>query len=175
MANASSKKIAAANTKTLSNLQIGFASVNIVYILWRVIYLWGSFSKSLGFLYILTTGLTLLFYSILKSSGTPTYNIDGTLRSSGDDLNSEGLTAYMFDIIYITWFVHISTAFISNKFWYTYLVIPGYALYKGLPLVMKYFGSTGGNGNESNEANTSGKSKRQQKMEKRGGKVKYVR
>lgn len=28
----------------------------------------------------------------------------------------------MFDIIYVTWFVHITTAFISNKFWFVYLV-----------------------------------------------------
>ncbi|CAO3590768.1 unnamed protein product [Absidia cylindrospora] len=178
MANASSKKIAAANTKTLANLRLGFLSVNIIYFLWRVFYHWDSFSKTIGFLYICTTGLTLLFYSILKSSGTPTYTINGTLRSSGDNLNSEGLTAYMFDIIYVTWFVDITTAFISNKFWYTYLVIPGYALYKGLPFVMSYLGRGGsgnGNGDESNQGDQSGKSKRQQKMEKRGGKVKYVR
>lgn len=29
----------------------------------------------------------------------------------------------MFDIIYVTWFVDITTAFISSKFWYTYLVV----------------------------------------------------
>lgn len=31
--------------------------------------------------------------------------------------------SYMFDIIYITWFVHITTAVISGKFWYTYIVV----------------------------------------------------
>ncbi|KAI8344542.1 hypothetical protein BC941DRAFT_408895 [Chlamydoabsidia padenii] len=174
MANASSKKIAASNTKTLTNLQLGLLSVNAVYLLWRIIYHWSSLTKTEGFFYILTTGLTLLFYSILKSSGTPSYTADGTLRSSGDDLNAEGLTAYMFDIIYITWFVDITTAFISSKFWYTYLVIPGYALYKGLPFIMSFLGR-GGNNSESDNVDQSGKSKRQQKMEKRGGKVKYVR
>ncbi|SAM03259.1 hypothetical protein [Absidia glauca] len=178
MANASSKKIAAANTKTLANLQIGLVAVNAIYLLWRVFYHWASLTKTEGFFYIVTTGLTGLFYSILKSSGTPSYAADGTLRSSGDDLNSEGLTAYMFDIIYVTWFVDITTAFISSKFWYTYLVIPGYALYKGLPFIMSFLGRGGGGGgagNEADNADQSGKSKRQQKMEKRGGKVKYVR
>ncbi|CAO3649437.1 unnamed protein product [Cunninghamella echinulata] len=80
----------------------------------------------------------------------------------------------MFDIIYITWFVSITTAFISDKFWFTYLAIPGYALYKGLPFVLSYFGSGGGN-NLVDQSDNSGKSKRQQKMEKRGGKTKYVR
>lgn len=29
----------------------------------------------------------------------------------------------MFDIIYVTWFVHITTALFSSKFWYFYLVV----------------------------------------------------
>lgn len=41
---------------------------------------------------------------------------------------------------------------------------------------MSFIGRGGGHvGNESDNADQSGKSKRQQKMEKRGGKVKYVR
>ncbi|CAO3690055.1 unnamed protein product [Rhizopus stolonifer] len=111
MANASSKKIAASNKQTS------------IYFLWRIVYHWNSFTFSQFLLYASTTGLTYLFYRILVSSGTPSYNPDGTLISSGDDLNSEGLTAYMFDIIYVTWFVHITTAFISNKFWFVYLVV----------------------------------------------------
>lgn len=49
-----------------------------------------------------------------------------TLRGmarQGDDLGQHGLTSYMFDIIYVTWFVHTTTALISNKFWYTYIVV----------------------------------------------------
>lgn len=33
----------------------------------------------------------------------------------------------MFDIIYVTWFVHVLTAIISSKFWYAYALIPLYA------------------------------------------------
>lgn len=29
----------------------------------------------------------------------------------------------MFDIIYITWFSQIMSAFVSPKFWYTYLLV----------------------------------------------------
>ncbi|KAI9366301.1 hypothetical protein BD770DRAFT_405604 [Pilaira anomala] len=123
MANASSKKIAAANKQTLANLQKGFLSVNTIYFLWRIVYHWSSFTFSQFFLYVTTGGLTFLFYRLLNSSGTPTFGADNTLISSGEDLNAEGLTAYMFDIIYVTWFVHITTAFISNKFWLAYLVV----------------------------------------------------
>ncbi|KAI9484265.1 MAG: hypothetical protein EXX96DRAFT_561609 [Benjaminiella poitrasii] len=176
MANASSKKIAAANKKTLENLRKGLLSINTIYFLWRIVYHWDSFTIGQFLLYIVTTSLTLVFYRVLSSSGSPHYAADGSLLSSGDDLNSEGLTAYMFDIIYVTWFVHITTAFISNKFWFVYLVIPGYAAYKVIPLVMSYLGKTNKPSNE--ESVSQSKSKRQVKLEKRankGSQIKYSR
>ncbi|KAI7867634.1 hypothetical protein BDF14DRAFT_1881504 [Spinellus fusiger] len=118
-------------------------------------------------MYTITLGITLLFYSILYNSGQSRYDASGTLITSGDDLNAEGLTAYMFDIIYVTWATHLTTAFISNKFWYMYLVIPGYAGYKILPMILSYFGNSSP-APESND--TEGKSKRQAKIEKRQGK-----
>ena len=33
----------------------------------------------------------------------------------------------MFDIIYLTWFVHLSTALLTPWFWAAYLLIPTYA------------------------------------------------
>ncbi|ORX56435.1 hypothetical protein DM01DRAFT_265855 [Hesseltinella vesiculosa] len=148
--------------------------MQILYILWRVIYHWSTFSKGIAFLYISTTTISVLLWNLLRSSSTPTYAADGSLRSSGEDLNAEGLTAYCFDVIYITWFVAITTAIVSEKFWYTYLLIPGYALFKLVPLAMSYLGAMKGAGPEM-EDTSAGKSKRQQKMEKRGGKVKFVR
>ena len=44
-------------------------------------------------LYITTMGLSVLLYRVLISSGSPVYASDGSLIQSGDDLNSEGLTA----------------------------------------------------------------------------------
>ncbi|KAI8337854.1 hypothetical protein BD560DRAFT_412993 [Blakeslea trispora] len=175
MANASSKKIASQNKQTLANLQKGFLTVNVVYFLWRIVYHWSSFSLGQCVLYITTMGLSVLLYRVLISSGSPVYASDGSLIQSGDDLNSEGLTAYMFDIIYVTWFVHITTAFISNKFWYAYLVIPSYAAYKLVPMIMSYLGKGQTSVDETDSNN--GKSKRQIKMEKRankGGQVKYT-
>ncbi|CEP12482.1 hypothetical protein [Parasitella parasitica] len=175
MANASSKKIASTNKQAINNLTNGLLIVNAVYFLWRVVYHWSSFTFTQFLLYATTGGLTFLFYRILVSSGTPSYAADGSLIGSGDDLNSEGLTAYMFDIIYVTWFVHITTAFISNKFWMVYLVIPGYAAYKLIPMALSYFGRGKG---QSSEASVETKSKRQAKLEKRankGGQVKYAR
>ncbi|KAI7897518.1 uncharacterized protein BX663DRAFT_527944 [Cokeromyces recurvatus] len=173
MANASSKRIAAANKKTLENLYKGFLIVNTIYFLWRIVYHWNSFTASQCLLYVITAGLTFMFYRVLSSSGTPRYAADGSLISSGDDLNSEGLTAYMFDIIYVTWFVHMTTAFISNKFWFAYLVIPGYAAYKIIPLVMTYLNKS--NKQTTEESQTQGKSKRQAKLEKRANKGQHIK
>lgn len=30
---------------------------------------------------------------------------------------------YMFDLIYITWFVHVTTALVSTKFWYAFWIV----------------------------------------------------
>lgn len=30
---------------------------------------------------------------------------------------------YMFDVIYVTWFVHLGVALISDKFWWFYLAV----------------------------------------------------
>ncbi|KAI8060374.1 uncharacterized protein B0P05DRAFT_557862 [Gilbertella persicaria] len=171
MANASSKKVATKNKQTLVNLQKGIMAINAVYVLWRIIYHWSTFTFGQCLLYVTTAGISMLLYRVLLSSGTPEYSADGTLIRSGDDLAAEGLTAYMFDIIYITWFVHLTTAFISNKFWYTYIVIPGYAAYKLVPIAMGYLSQKKPSEQESN----TGKSKRQMKLEKRASKGQHVK
>ncbi|KAL0074590.1 hypothetical protein J3Q64DRAFT_1841959 [Phycomyces blakesleeanus] len=173
-ANASSKKIAAANKRTISNLRKGFIAVNVTYFLWRIVYHWQTFTTVQMVLYVLSLGVSLFFYSVLEGSAESRYDASGALVASGDDLNAEGLTAYMFDIIYITWATHLLTAFISNKGWYLYLVIPAYAAYKIFPMAMSYFGSKEP---QTEKAETDGKSKRQAKMEKRQnkGQVKYKR
>ncbi|KAJ2961333.1 hypothetical protein NQZ79_g3389 [Umbelopsis isabellina] len=176
MANASSKKIASANVKTLANLRMGFFAVNCFYVLWRGLLYWKTFSFSTLLAYALTSGLTFYLYTVLKNAGSPRYNVDGSIQSGGDDLNAEGLTAYMFDIIYITWFVHITTAVISGKFWYTYIVIPAYAAFKLWPYIAPYL--KGSSNEQSAEPSGPQKSKRQTKMEeraKKGQNVKYKR
>ncbi|KAI7883807.1 DUF788-domain-containing protein [Lichtheimia hyalospora FSU 10163] len=175
MANSSAKKQAIANTRTLDNLRKGFMVVHLCFILWRIVYHWNTFYTSQLVLYVLTSGVSMFMYSTLESTGRPRYDATGTLISPGEDMNAEGLTAYMFDIIYVTWFTQVMVAFVSSKFWYTFLVIPGYAAYKLGPMLLNYLR---GSSSPSTEAEASaGKSKRQAKLEKRANKghVKYVR
>ncbi|KAI9227449.1 MAG: hypothetical protein DHS80DRAFT_31774 [Piptocephalis tieghemiana] len=120
-ANNSAKRQAQANAYALRNLQIGLLVVNLIYILIRI----GLYRPTYGFwhllLYCFTAGITALLYRILASPG--------------NDLYGPGLTSYMFDVIYVTWFVHLGVALISDHFWWIYLVIPSYALYKIVSLI----------------------------------------
>ena len=37
------------------------------------------------------------------------------IARAGDDLAQAGMTAYMFDVVYLTWFVHVGTALVSAR------------------------------------------------------------
>lgn len=168
MANTSAKRIAAENKKTLANLQKGFLAVNIFYFLWRVVFYWSTFGFSHFLLYASTAGVTLYLYNVLYTIGNPSYAADGSLLKSGDDINGEGVVAYFFDIIYVTWFVHVSTALFSDRFWWVMMVIPAYAIYKGWGFVSPFlFGGGAAAGEAESDAAGGGESKRQQKMQKR--------
>ncbi|PWN36607.1 uncharacterized protein FA14DRAFT_4611 [Meira miltonrushii] len=122
MARAASKKQAAQNAMMVRILTYGFLITNTLHLF----FIFGPFRNK----------AKSLFWPIIKYAITELIAgaLGLTLRSmasQGDDLGQHGLTAYMFDIIYVTWFTHVTTALISAKFWYTYLVIPLYAAYFG--------------------------------------------
>ncbi|KAK9679444.1 hypothetical protein K7432_016264 [Basidiobolus ranarum] len=171
MANSSAKKIAIENAKTLENLRIWFMGVNAFYILIRGIFYFSSFGLYHFLGYAITGGISLFLYLQLKSMGTPRYSFNGQLESSGDDLSAEGLTAYFFDIIYVTWFVHVGSVF-TDYFWFVYLVIPVYASIKLWTSVIKpYMGSKGAV--EEEPVLDDKARKRQEKKQKKEGRVKY--
>ncbi|KAF8977021.1 hypothetical protein BGZ46_007715 [Entomortierella lignicola] len=180
MANSSQKKIAHENSKTLLALRKGF--IWAFYIFYRIIYHWSTFGFKLGFGYFITAGLTVLLYTQINAMGRPRYNPNGELASAGEDLSQEGLVQYAFDIIYVTWFVHVTSAF-WTKMWWCYLSIPAYAGWKAWHLAIKPMlarGGLGGAGGAAGNAAASGssdgtKSKRREKMEKRAEKGPQVR
>ncbi|CAG8736241.1 5574_t:CDS:2, partial [Acaulospora morrowiae] len=92
----------------------------------------------------------------------------GGVEWSGEDLNAEGLIAYMFDIIYVTWFVHV-LSILFEWIWWFYLVIPIFSGYKIWTVFIKPMFANNGDEFVSQE-----KSKRQAKKEKRPS-VKYLR
>lgn len=73
-------------------------------------------------------------YNFLKSSAKPTYSETGKLEDPGTDLRSKGLIEYCWDILFIIWFIEISSV-LSRWFWSIFLIVPVFALYKGISLL----------------------------------------
>ncbi|TPX64448.1 hypothetical protein SpCBS45565_g05863 [Spizellomyces sp. 'palustris'] len=162
MAKGSAKKIHEKNTQTLSTVLKTHVGVTVFYILWRVFFLWSSLSTWHIIGWALANALFVWLYRSLGASAAPSFGPNGVLEDAGADLSAEGLVAYMFDIIYIGWFVLVATAVISDKLWWTYLVVPGFAAYKIYDKVKPML--TGGS---AQQEPVPGKAKKQ--------KVKYAR
>lgn len=127
MAKGAQKRIASGNASAVNTLAYGFVISNTVHLLFNF-WLWRSPAtmhwRPIA-LYVVTEVIAAALGLQLTS-----------MARAGDDLSQSGLTAYMFDIVYITWFVHVTTALFSRYFWWTYAVvrealtqIPAYATY----------------------------------------------
>lgn len=119
--------------------------------------------------YVLLSAPGLLIEFYLEKLARPSYNPDGTLRRAGEDLDAQGLTEFMWDIVYWTWINLILVMILGNRAWWLYLVIPAYAIYAAVTtasgLKSSFSGLAGGGG----DGESASQSKRQQKMERRGG------
>jgi hypothetical protein len=117
--------------------------------------------------YSLLSAPALLIEFYLEKLARPSYNPDGSLRRAGEDLDAQGLTEFMWDILYWTWINLTLVIVFGNRAWWLYLVIPAYAIYAAVTtasgLKSSLSGLAGGGGEPASQ------SKRQQKMEKRGG------
>lgn len=171
MASQSSKKTAQSNAKTLKEAHIISLVINVLAIL-AVFVLHRPASK---LPYVILSLPALFCQYTLEQSGRPTYSKDkvtGNLKliRSGDDIKGEGLFEYMFDCLYITWFIDILMILLgTNHVWWIYLVIPAYFGYKATHLAKSFFGSSSPQVAPAKVAAepTNSKSKRQSKLEAR--------
>ncbi|EGW34824.1 uncharacterized protein SPAPADRAFT_53226 [Spathaspora passalidarum NRRL Y-27907] len=172
MAAQSSKKLAAANVKTLNQLHLISAGINLLVII--AIFFLHRPASFLPWL-LLSIPSFLLQYN-LEASGRPKYVKEkgyDKLVKSGQDIHQQGgLFEYFFDVIYLTWLFDIlMIIFGTNKVWWGYSVIPGFACYKLYGIVSPFFKNKGQQQQETTstaeEKSASGKSKRQQKLEAR--------
>ncbi len=77
----------------------------------------------------------LLCQIFLERAGRPASDESGALKSAGEDLAAQGLTEYMFDLIWITWAAAVLVALFGNRFWLLWTVVPAFAAYKGYNLL----------------------------------------
>lgn len=103
-----------------------------LYGLYRVYYLWNTFSNLHATGLAITVLLYLALYFFLSKSASPKYAPlaqGGALVSAGVDLNQEGVIEYTWDMLYVTLFVQLATAFISDWFWLLHAVPPSIGFY----------------------------------------------
>lgn len=175
MAGQSLKKTASANEKRLMQLHTISLAINILVML----SLLGLKRPSSYMKYIFFSIPGWICEYFIEKSGRPKYSVDSisgqrkALRS-GDDLHQSGLLEYMFDIIYITWFLDIlMILFGSNKVWWLFSIVPLFAFYKISELVKGFRGSSD---TKKSDAKTEPEiSKRQAKKEARKNKTVRVR
>lgn len=140
MAQKSKKDRAKANTSALNTLHIGTLSVNVLFILFNL------FIKRRSILaYGVLSIPSLVAEYILESTGRPKFDPSTkALKSSGEDLAAPGLTEYMFDVIWVTWFCLVSVIVFGNWGWICWSVIPIFGAYKGYGLLGMARGMMGG-------------------------------
>lgn len=125
MAQKAKKDRAKSNTTALNNLHIGTATVHLVFLTFHFLLR----SRSL-LTYGLLSAPSLICEYVLESSGRPKYDSQTkALIKSGEDLNAQGLTEYMFDVIWVTWASLVAVILFGNWGWLLWALVPAYGLY----------------------------------------------
>ncbi|KAJ8129501.1 hypothetical protein O1611_g4129 [Lasiodiplodia mahajangana] len=131
MAQKARKDRAKANAAALTNLHTGTLIVNIIFILFNLL-----FKRRSLLLYILLSVPAFVCEFILESTGRPKYDSStSSLKTAGEDLSAPGLTEYMFDVIWVTWASVALVTFFGNWCWLLWSVVPAYGAYKGYGLL----------------------------------------
>ncbi|XP_034682382.1 transmembrane protein 208 homolog [Vitis riparia] len=169
MANQGAKKRKEENSRHMTKLLRLIIACNVIYVLVRMLFFYSTFTWKHWIGLLLTTAAYVIPYRQLASMAKPAYHDDGELLDGGFDMSTGGVCGYLHDVIYITSFVQIMSI-ISEKFWYTYLVIPAFGGYK-------IFGLTRGLLSQSSEGATEDEKtrKKREKMERKASKVKIMK
>ncbi|CAN6461747.1 unnamed protein product [Victoria cruziana] len=153
----------------MQNLLRLIVACNAIYVLVRLLIFHSSFTWKHWIGLLVTSMAYGLPYQQLSLMAKPSYSDEGELLDGGFDMSTGGVCGYLHDVIYITCFVQL-TSILSGKFWYTYLVIPAFGLYK-LFDASKGFLFQGSEGVVEDEKSR----KKREKMEKRASRPKLVR
>ncbi|KIY71798.1 DUF788-domain-containing protein [Cylindrobasidium torrendii FP15055 ss-10] len=131
MANASAKRIAQQNESTVKTLRLGLFAPTLISLVLRLLLHRSTQTKWSIIIYVLTY-LPMFFLSnyLIRIGNSRRDPTTGTLISYGEDLSQPGVTEWCFDLLYITWTCQIGSGALGEWFWWLYMVIPMYAVYK---------------------------------------------
>ncbi|KAH8672117.1 hypothetical protein BGZ60DRAFT_486043 [Tricladium varicosporioides] len=140
MAQKAKKDRAKSNISTLNKLHTGTLTINGLFVLFNLL-----FRRRSMVAYLLLSIPCFVAEYILETTGRPKYDVNTkALKNAGEDLAAEGLTEYMFDIIWVTWASLISVMLFGNWGWLLWAVVPIYGVYKGYGLLGMARGMMGG-------------------------------
>eukprot|EP00735_Rhodelphis_limneticus_P004615 TRINITY_DN16226_c0_g1::TRINITY_DN16226_c0_g1_i1::g.6460::m.6460 TRINITY_DN16226_c0_g1::TRINITY_DN16226_c0_g1_i1::g.6460 ORF type:complete len:176 (-),score=13.67,sp/Q54UB0/TM208_DICDI/36.31/7e-32,DUF788/PF05620.6/5.9e-42,2TM/PF13239.1/0.0014,2TM/PF13239.1/1.3e+03,2TM/PF13239.1/1.5e+04,Sugar_transport/PF06800.7/0.0034,Sugar_transport/PF06800.7/2.7e+03,DUF2919/PF11143.3/0.025,DUF2919/PF11143.3/3.5e+03,DUF3040/PF11239.3/0.16,RseC_MucC/PF04246.7/1.5,RseC_MucC/PF04246.7/3.1e+02 TRINITY_DN16226_c0_g1 len=174
MANQAQKKRLQENKRQIEIHTIALLVVNLVYIVYRVVFHAQTFGGFQWFAFIVMSLGTIISWILIRSAASPTFSRDGELLDAGSDLSGKGLIEYAFDILYITWFAQTLGLF-SDWGLLVYLLIPGFAGYKALTsFLLPWVFSSNSEDEMSLDPKALKKAQKQAKKEERG-KIKWLR
>merc|ERR1711935_862842 len=132
MANEAAKKRVIKNREVIGKYRLVLLGANALYVLYRVVYLWASFSLwHMGGFALLLAVYGVVWFMLTKAA-EPVYaplKDGGALISGGDDLDQEGVIEYCWDMLFLAVFVQLGTGFLSDWLWLVYTVPPAIGLY----------------------------------------------
>lgn len=169
MANQGAKKRKEENARHMEKLRRLIIACNVIYFVVRMIIFHSTFTWKHWVGLVLTSVAYAIPYQQLSAMAKPTYTDDGELIDGGFDMSTGGICGYLHDVIYITSFVQV-ISILSEKFWYTYLVIPAFGAYQSFGFI-KGFLPQGSEGDTEDEKTR----KKREKMEKKTSRGKFVK
>lgn len=169
MANQGAKKRKEENVRHMEKLHRLIFACNVIYVVVRMVIFHSTFTWKHWVGLILTSVAYAIPYQQLSAMAKPTYTDDGELIDGGFDMSTGGICGYLHDVIYITSFVQVMSI-LSDKFWYTYLVIPAFGAYQSFGFI-KGFLLQGSEGDTEDEKSR----KKREKMEKKASRGKFVK
>ncbi|KAG0560657.1 hypothetical protein M758_9G002400 [Ceratodon purpureus] len=169
MANKGAKKRKEENEKHMAFLRNVILISNVIYVVLRFGLRFRSLWWFHGVMFIFTSVIYKLVYDQLAGMAKPEIDeATGEILDGGFDMKTGGLCSYMHDLLYITSFLQVASI-LSDKFWWLYLVIPGFGIYKVWP----YFYSAFLKPSEPEGPMDEREKKRLEKAERRANRPKF--
>lgn len=139
MANKGAKKRKEENEKHIAFLRNLILISNTLYVVLRFGLRFGSLRWFHGGMFCFTSAIYKLVYDQLAGMAKPEIDAaTGEILDGGFDMSTGGLCSYMHDLLYITSFLQVASI-LSDKFWWLYLVIPAFGIFKVWPFIYNNF------------------------------------
>ncbi|KAL3913332.1 MAG: hypothetical protein SGPRY_008018 [Prymnesium sp.] len=173
MANDAAKKRLLINRELMRKYALVILATNVAYVLFRIGYLWDSFSTWHACGYGLLCVIVGACYLMLRSAATPKYAPlaeGGALISGGENLDQAGVLEYTWDMLYIALFVQVlTTGFIHDGFFILLTIPPCIGVYYlWIKVIYPWISRP-----EESPPLSAEEKKRQAKAEAKSGRVKY--